>query len=298
MWENVVKKWWKCVNLLVNVVKWRNLGDTVALEEHKGIKDGVCVEMAEVKKKLEALVAYMREAFVRSPWNYANISSYDKVFKDMWWQYTAEIEAMCAVADGLDATTAARLELMSKSRCLEVEYDGSGDPYAGSQTYTPTKTAWNLDKHHIMMELRACAELVKNRTKRVVDVTSTDAMASARFLVLKTQVDGVRDMLARHEQVLGVVQGVQASLAKGYTGYTGAVRGDVGDELETAERLLSNVFTKAELLRSVKQARDWLEQTRAVNAPGAGGAVDKAATDVPQELDMSQLLRRMQDVCE
>ncbi len=146
----------------------------MALEEHKGIKDGVCVEMGEVKQKLEALVAYMREAFVRSPWNYANISSYDKAFKDVWWKYTAEIEAMCAVVDGLDATTAARLELMSKSGCFEVAYDGSGEAYAGSQTYTPTKTAWNLDKHHIMTELRACAELVKNRTKRTVDLMSTN----------------------------------------------------------------------------------------------------------------------------
>jgi hypothetical protein len=149
----------------------------VAGGEDKGIKDGVCVEMGEVKQKLEALVAYMREAFVRSPWNYANISSYDKAFKDVWWQYTAEIEAMCAVADGLDATTAARLELMSKSRCLEVEYDGSGDPYAGSQTYTPTKTAWNLDKHHIMTELRACAELVKNGRVGMSDPKSADMTA-------------------------------------------------------------------------------------------------------------------------
>ncbi len=123
-------------------------------------------------------------------------------------------------------------------------------------------------------------------------------MWSARFLVLKTQVDGVRDMLARHEQVLGIVKGVQASLAKGYTGYTGAVRGDVEDELETVEGLLRNVDTKAELLRSVKKARDLLEKTRAVNAPGAGGAAQQGEEEVPQELDMSQLLRRMQDVCE
>ena len=100
------------------------------------------------------------------------------------------------------------------------------------------------------------------------------------------------------EQVLGIVKGVQASLAKGYTGYTGAVRGDVNDELDTAERLLRNVFTKEELQRSVKEARDLLEQTRAVNAPGAGGAAQQGEAGVPQELDMSQLLRRMQDVCE
>ncbi len=79
---------------------------------------------------------------------------------------------------------------------------------------------------------------------------------------------------------------------------TQAVWGDVDDELVTVEGLLRNVFTKEELQRSVKEARDLLEETRAVNAPGAAGAAQQGETNVPQELDMSQLLRRMQDVCE
>ncbi len=121
------------------------------------------------------------------------------------------------------------------------------------------------------------------------------AMWSARFLVLKTQVDGVRDMLARYEEVAGVVTGVQASLAKGYSG---EVRGDVNDELDTAERLLRKVWTKEELQREVNEARRLLEQTRAVNAPGAAGAAQRGEVAEPQRLDMSKLLRRMQDVRE
>ena len=121
--------------------------------------------MVNVKRKLHALVAYMGEAFKRSPWNYTDISSYGKAFKDTWWQYVAEMEGMCARLDGLEAATAAemgaRLEQMSNSGCFEVEYDVSGDPYAGSQTYTPKKIPFNLDKYHIMTELHACAELVK-----------------------------------------------------------------------------------------------------------------------------------------
>jgi hypothetical protein len=70
-----------------------------------------------------------------------------------------------------------------------------------------------------------------------------------------------------------------------------AVRCDVDDELDTAERLLSDVWTKEELLTALGTARRLLAETRAVDAPGAG-------TGAVQALDMSQLLRRMQDVRE
>jgi hypothetical protein len=134
-------------------------------------------------------------------------------------------------------------------------------------------------------------EVFKKESARVV-MASEHENWSARFLALKTQVDGVRDKLGQYEQVLRVVKGVQASLAKGYIGYTGAVRGDVDDELETVEHVLG------EWHKAVQEARDLLEQTRAVNAPGAAGAAQEGVVAEVQELDMSQLLRRMQDVCE
>ncbi len=123
-------------------------------------------------------------------------------------------------------------------------------------------------------------------------------MASARFTVLKTQVDCVRNMLTKYEGVVETVKGVQETLATGYTGYSMAVRCDVDDELDTAERLLSDVWTKEELQKALKEARRLLAETQAVDAPGAGGAVQGGEKDVAQVLDMSQLLRRMQGVRE
>ena len=153
--------------------------------------------METVKQKVEALVAYMREAFVRSPWNYANISGYDAAFKEVWFEYVAEMEGMCAGLDGLDglerletakaAEMGARLEGMSKSKCFEVEYDGSGDPYAGYQTYTPKKTPFNLDKYHIMTELCACAELLKNMTTK--NMNTKNGMSNARDTTLQAALD-------------------------------------------------------------------------------------------------------------
>jgi hypothetical protein len=69
-------------------------------------------------------------------------------------------------------------------------------------------------------------------------------MASARFTALKTQVDRVRDMLTKYEGVVETVKGVQQTLATEYTGYSMAVRGDVDDELDTAEHVAEAGFAR------------------------------------------------------
>ncbi len=129
-------------------------------------------------------------------------------------------------------------------------------------------------------------------------------MASARFTALKTQVDRVRNMLTTYEGVVETVKGVQQTLGTEYAGYSMAVRGEVDDELHTAECVLRECDTSS-------LARRLLAETQAVDFPGAGtGAVQGGETDAKddkdamddgtaaQALDMSQLLRRMQDVRE
>jgi hypothetical protein len=123
-------------------------------------------------------------------------------------------------------------------------------------------------------------------------------MASTRFTALKTQMDRVTDMLVMYEGVVTTVKGVQQSLAIQYTGYTIAIKGDVDDELFTAERCLRDMCRKEELLVALAQARRLLAETQVVDAPGAAGAAQQGEKKVPQDLDMSQLLRRMQDVRE
>ncbi len=92
-------------------------------------------------------------------------------------------------------------------------------------------------------------------------------MTSARFTALKTQVDRVRNMLTKYEGVVETVKGVEQTLAMEYTGYSMAVRDDVDDELDTAERLLRDVWTIEELRKAFAEARLLLAETQAVDAP-------------------------------
>jgi hypothetical protein len=123
-------------------------------------------------------------------------------------------------------------------------------------------------------------------------------MASTRFTQLKSQMDGVTAMLVLYEGVVDTVKGVQESLGIEYTGWTQAIKCDVDDELNTAERCLRDSCTKEKLLVALAQARKLLAETQVVDMPGAAGAVEEGEREVGQQADMSQLLRRLQDVRE
>jgi hypothetical protein len=120
----------------------------------------------------------------------------------------------------------------------------------------------------------------------------------ARFTALKTQMDRITKMLVLYDGVVTTVKGVQQSLAIQETGYTMAIKADVDDELMTAERCLRDMCRKEELLVALARARRLLTETQVVDAPGAAGGAQRGEKTVPQDLDMSQLLRRMQDVRE
>jgi hypothetical protein len=108
--------------------------------------------------------------------------------KKAWYEYIEEIGEMCA---GLDAMKAGeigeRLVRISRGKLFEVEYDGSGDPYVGYQTYTPKSTPFNLDKHHIVTELRACVELLRDVGQGQVGVmeqeNTQDAQAKVKAML-------------------------------------------------------------------------------------------------------------------
>ncbi len=123
-------------------------------------------------------------------------------------------------------------------------------------------------------------------------------MASRSFTHLKSQMDRVTEMLMLYEGLVETVKGVQERLGIEYTGWTIAMKGEVDDELDTAERCVRKSCTKENLLVALAQARKLLAETQVVDAPGAAGAAPRGETEVPQNLDMSQLLRRLQDVRE
>jgi hypothetical protein len=101
-------------------------------------------------------------------------------------------------------------------------------------------------------------------------------MASAGFTALKTQVDRVGNMLTTYEGVVETVKGVQQTLATGYTGYSTAVRGEVDDELHTAEFVLRDVWTKEQLQQALAKARRLLAETQAVAVDAAGAGTGAA----------------------
>jgi hypothetical protein len=120
-------------------------------------------------------------------------------------------------------------------------------------------------------------------------------MSSRSFTNLKNQMDRVTAMLVQYEGLVTHVKGVQQKLAIEHTGWTQGMKGDVDDDLHTAQRCLS------QLLVALERARKFLAETQVVDMPGAAGAVGQGeaeAKQVPQDLDMSQLLRRLQDVRE
>jgi hypothetical protein len=117
-------------------------------------------------------------------------------------------------------------------------------------------------------------------------------MASRSFTNLKNQMDRVTAMLVQYEGLVTTVKGVQQKLAIEYTGWTQGIKCDVDDDLWTAQRCLR------ELLVALERARKLLAETEVVDMPGAAGAAPRGEREVPQDLDMSQLLRRLQDVRE
>ena len=127
-------------------------------------------------------------------------------------------------------------------------------------------------------------------------------MASNWFIHLKNQMNDVKEMLVLHEGLVETVKGVQASLDIEYTGWTQAMKGDVDDELMTAERCVKDMCRKEELLVALARARRLLAETQVVDVPGAAGAAGQGDTEAkpvgPQDLDMRQMLRRLQDVRE
>ena len=125
--------------------------------------------MRTVKRRLEALIAYMREAEKNnSPWNHERVSSYDVAKKTAWYDYIKDIEDVCVMLDVEKSAEIGEigegLARISRSTLFEVEYDGSGDPREGlNRTYTPKQTPFNLDKYHIITELRTCVELLNDK---------------------------------------------------------------------------------------------------------------------------------------
>ncbi len=80
------------------------------------------VGMETVKKKLESLIAYMWETERNnSPWNYANITSYDDALKKVWSEYVEEIAEMCSGLDAKPVEIGERLARISRSKLFEVE---------------------------------------------------------------------------------------------------------------------------------------------------------------------------------
>jgi hypothetical protein len=106
-------------------------------------------------------------------------------------------------------------------------------------------------------------------------------MAGTGLTALKTQMDRVTDMLVMYEGVVTTVKGVQESLAIQETGYTQAIKGDVDDELMTAERCLRDMCRKEELLVALARARRLLAATQVVDAPGAKKMAETQVVDAP-----------------
>ena len=122
--------------------------------------------METVKMKLTTLAVYMREAEEKnSPWNWAGVSSYELRYKTAWYEYVMDIKEICAkLGAKTAAASGARLETIANDGPFHVEYEAAGgvDPHEGHSEYTPTKTAFNLDKYHVVTELRACAKVLKD----------------------------------------------------------------------------------------------------------------------------------------